>query len=201
MTIALTGPHGVGKDTVYRLIQQAATNNTLSPHRLAFAGPVKKAAQAAFGLSDEWLDDTHKGLTHPVWCITPRQMYQTTADIYQDKFGADFWVRTADATWQSLHGGDDISRGPVIVITDLTDPIGEIESEWVRSLPNSFVVHLDGPVRGRAAGDGGGHRSTRGVACKDGDFTLSNTGSVDRLALEVGVMLGTMCRKLEAQHA
>jgi hypothetical protein len=202
MTIALTGPHGIGKDTVCKLIQQAATKNTLPPYRLAFADPVKKAAQSAFGLTDDWLEDAAKSTVHPTWGITPRQMYQQTADIYQTAYGADFWVRTAKSTYDYLHDdGSDIAREPVIVITDLTDPIGEVESDWIRSLPNSFIVHMQGPLRGRAAGDGGKHRSTRGVVQKPGDLVLRNEGSIDTLAIHVGLLLASLVRITEKEHA
>jgi len=165
--IGITGKARTGKDTAaeYLWRQYGFT-------RLAFADPVKLAAQVIFGLSRQqtWDSDEKEKLV-PYWDMTPRRMFQVLGtDLCRKEFGEDVWVKRLAMDMAALPGDD-------IVIPDVRF---ENEAEFIR-LNGGRILHMTRDAAPRI--DTGWHPSEAGVEF-DGngqDETLLNNGDRNEL--------------------
>lgn len=177
--IGLTGPTGVGKDTIALIL-----SGTHDATRLAFGDPLKRAALEVFGMSEEWLRDDHKTRVHPYWGITPREMFQKLGtDAVRSVFGADHWVRRLEKDYEraNLYGNSN-----VVVVTDVRYNGENTEANWVRS-QGGTVVHVQGPQRRDDVGHA--HVSNMPVEWHPGDFVIQNAGDMDALRAEVAKLM------------
>ena len=166
--------------------KSAAVNYLWSTYgytRIAFADPLKMAAQQMFGLSPEqtW-DDDMKEIVIPHWGMTPRQIFQLYGtEAVKPVFGADVWVRRLAMTYEILKHTDHVA------IPDLRF---DEEADWVKSQGGVIVEIRRGPGLAGSAGD---HASERGLSCLP-DYTIDNSdtletlhSSLDALIRSVGV--------------
>jgi hypothetical protein len=166
--IGLHGPTGVGKDTVCNIIRLISPVET---QRLAFGDALKAAVKAAFGLSDEWLQDDLKTVTHPYWKLTPREMFQLAGtEAFRGTFGADFWVRRLEMAMEA-----DTQYFGMFVVTDVRF---ESEANWIRER-GGMLVHMSGPQR--RADVSHAHSSNTPLPKVRGDYNLPNLGSLKML--------------------
>jgi hypothetical protein len=179
LLIALTGATGVGKDTVCQILV-----DQVKAVRIAFGDPVKKAAQAAFGLEDVWLTDAYKTTVHPFWGLTPREMSQLVGtEAFRGTFGPDIWVRRAEIEVARIRHED---PAKIIVVSDLRAPDNiETEADWVRR-EGGVVVHIEGPQR--RADVNVQHSSNALVKQHPQDYVLHNDGSMRQLRTLVQVL-------------
>lgn len=127
MLIGITGKAGAGKDTLgdYLWRKHAAV-------RIAFADPLKRAAQEIFGLSDAetWERDL-KEVEIPYWGMSPRRMMQLLGtEAMQDTFGRDVWLKR----WQQSY--DIVKHSDNVVVPDVRF---EAEAGLIRALGGVIV--------------------------------------------------------------
>jgi hypothetical protein len=177
--IGLTGPTGVGKDTIAKVLIEHYLFK-----RLAFGDPLKKAAQVAFSLEDKWLQDDHKTLVHPYWGITMREIFQKTGtEAFRKTFGEDFWVRRLILEYNQLLA---INPNQFIVITDVRKIGVETEPAWIRE-QGGVIVHVEGPQRREDVS--AAHVSNEPLTFVEGDRTLLNDGDMDTLTNNVHALM------------
>lgn len=137
--IGLAGLARSGKDsTAVHLLQHQFFNNDAM-----FAGPLKEAARAIFGLShDEVMGNNYdREAPHATWGYSVRHMLQKLGtESVREIFGQDHWVRLMQ---MRLATGD--LRGTNVVITDVRF---DNEVELIHSLGGKIlgVVRTDGEV-------------------------------------------------------
>lgn len=167
--IGLTGKARSGKDTVAKILW---TN--LGFTRLAFADPVKLAAQKMFGLTEQqtWSDEL-KEVVIPHWNMTPRQMFQRLGtEAGRDVFGPDLWIKRLAISYSLLCHTDDI------VISDVRF---DEEAESIRKA-GGVIIQV---VRGDGlSGEEAGHRSEQGLSLPP-DYIIFNDDSLEVLAANV----------------
>jgi hypothetical protein len=173
--LGLTGPTGVGKDTIAGIL--GASRGFV---RLAFADVLKDITRTAFDLSDGWLTDDWKTTVHPYWGLTPREMMQKTGtEAFQGTFGGDFWIRRMQRVYESLQDRN-------VVITDVRNYGAQTEPAWVRA-QGGIVVHVEGPQR---RGDvSAAHVSNLPVDFVEGDKRLLNTHDMITLKQHVSLLM------------
>lgn len=137
LIIALGGLKRSGKDTFAGILAAVAKSRpNLTPHRIAFAEPLRRAAAAAYNtfLSD-FSDDSLKDTIDPTWGITRRQMLINVGEAMRG-VDADHWTKlltrrvdsfeTAVArhmTLLALFGRASIpAQKPLHIVTDLRLP-------------------------------------------------------------------------------
>ena len=125
LIIALGGLKRSGKDTFAGILAAVAKSRpNITPHRIAFAEPLRRAAAAAYDVPvAEFSDDSLKDVTHPAWGITRRQMLINVGDAMRG-VDADHWTklltRRIDPT-QAVAGQFSRCR-PLYIVTDLRRP-------------------------------------------------------------------------------
>lgn len=105
MLIGITGKAGAGKDTLAELMWKG-----LGFTRLAFADPLKRAAQEIFGLSDAqtWSCDL-KELDIPYWGMSPRRMFQLLGtEAMQPTFGREVWIKRWQLAYELIKDSDHV---------------------------------------------------------------------------------------------
>ena len=174
--IGLIGKARSGKDTVaqYLFEQYGFT-------RLAYADPVKLAAQQIFGLShNQTWDDKLKEVEIPYWGMTPRQMFQKLGtDATHPVFGRDVWMKRWFMAYDVLKDTDDI------VVPDVRY---DLELQGIRNL-GGVLIRIE---RGEGlSGQEGAHISENGITI-DPDFVIHNNGSLHQLYDAVESILDAM---------
>jgi hypothetical protein len=125
LIIALGGLKRSGKDTFAGILAAVAKSRpNLTPHRIAFAEPLRRAAAAAYDVPvAEFSDDSLKDVIHPAWGITRRQMLINVGEAMRG-VDADHWTklltRRIDPT-QAVAGQFSRCR-PLYIVTDLRRP-------------------------------------------------------------------------------
>ena len=164
--IGITGKARSGKDAVAKFAwaQYGFT-------RIAFADPVKMAAQAKFGLTAEqaW-DDELKEVVIPHWNMTPRQMFQMEGtEAGRNVFGGDLWIKRFMLSYNLLKHTDDI------IVPDVRF---DNEAEALRSL-GGIIIEVR---RGQAglSGSAGAHVSESGLSLP-ADYVIENEGTLEEL--------------------
>lgn len=167
--IGITGKARSGKDTIARMLfaQHAFT-------RIAFADPLKLAAQQMFGLSKEqtW-GDYKKEEVIPYWGMSPRQMFQLLGnEAVKPVFGADIWIKRWSMSYAIFRDTDDI------IVPDVRF---DHEAAHIRSLGGVIVEVLRGPGLVGSTGD---HVSERGLSTLP-EYTIDNNGTLEDLRVKV----------------
>lgn len=163
MIIGIAGKARTGKDTVAKYL---FTDYGFT--RIAFADPVKQAAQVIFGLTNEqtW-DDAHKEVVIPYWGKSPRQIFQLIGtECVKPHFGEDIWVKRLAMVTRVLSTDD-------IVIPDVRF---EAEASWIRE-NGGYILHLDRPDAVKVSS----HVSEAGIALEPSDYVIMNDSTIKRL--------------------
>ncbi len=165
--IGLTGLAKSGKDTIAALLFHY---HDFTP--MAFAGPLKEAAEAAFGLPSFYFHDQDlKEQVLSYWGMTPREILQKMGtEAMQPVFGKDFWVRRWIAGYAALKDTDNV------VVSDVRF---QAEADAVRGLGGT-IIHVKRQGAG-LCGDLAEHSSEAGVMYADGDVVLENNGTIEDL--------------------
>jgi hypothetical protein len=174
--IGICGKARAGKDTIARYLFE-----TEGFTRIAFADPVKQAAQHIFGLShaQTW-DDDLKNIVIPYWDMTPRQMFQKLGtDATHPIFGPDVWMKRWYIAYAQLHETDHI------VVPDVRY---DLELAGIRQLGGTIITVRRGEGLGGAEGQ---HISENGLSMAP-DYVIENDGSLNDLYLSVDAVLETM---------
>ena len=167
--IGITGKARSGKDTIAEYLwgRHAFT-------RIAFADPLKLAAQAMFGLSaaQTW-DADQKEVVIPHWGMSPRQIFQLLGtEAAKPVFGKDIWIKR----WRISY--DMLSRTDHIVVPDVRF---DEEAEAIRGL-GGVIVEVQRGVG--LQGSTGTHASELGLL-KLPDYVIDNNGTLEDLFMQV----------------
>ena len=167
--IGITGKARSGKDTIAQMLfaQHAFT-------RIAFADPLKLAAQQMFGLSTEqtW-DDRYKETIIPCWGMSPRQMFQLLGnEAVKPVFGADIWIKRWSMSYAIFRDTDDV------IVPDVRF---DHEASHIRSL-GGVIVELQRGIG--LVGSTGDHTSERGLSTLP-EYTIDNNGTLEDLRVKV----------------
>lgn len=163
--IGIAGKARSGKDTIANYLWREYGFT-----RLAFADPVKLAAQQIFGLSQEqtWGDEL-KEVEIPFWGMSPRRMFQMLGtEAGRNVFGHDLWIKRLAYSMSILPDDD-------IVVPDVRF---NDEADFIRS-QGGMVVHLDRPDA--QAIEHASHASEAGVNREVHDWVLYNKGTLGEL--------------------
>lgn len=122
LIIALGGLKRSGKDTFAGILAAAASTHWLTPHRIAFAEPLRRAATAVYDVPiAEFSDDQIKDVIHPAWGITRRQMLINVGEAMRS-IDADHWtkllVRSVDS-FETAAASYTPTQRPLHIVTDL----------------------------------------------------------------------------------
>ena len=167
--IGITGKARSGKDTIAgRLYARYAFT------RIAFADPLKLAAQQMFGLSqDQTWGDELKEVVIPHWGMSPRQIFQLLGtEAAKPVFGDDFWVKRWSLTYNIFRNTDDI------VVPDVRV---DVEANALRALGGVIIEVRRGTG---LVGSTGEHVSERGISSLP-DFVIDNSGSIEDLNRQI----------------
>ena len=164
--IGITGLARSGKDAIAKFAwsQYGFT-------RIAFADPVKMAAQAKFGLTAEqtWNDEL-KEVVIPHWGMTPREMFQKEGtEAGRNVFGGDLWIKRFMLSYNLLKHTDDI------VVPDVRF---DNEASAIRSL-GGIIIEVRRGVAG-LSGSAGAHVSESGLSLP-ADYVIDNNGTLEDL--------------------
>ena len=167
--IGITGKARSGKDTVARMLfaQHAFT-------RIAFADPLKLAAQQMFGLSKEqtWGDHKKEEII-PYWGMSPRQMFQLLGnEAVKPVFGADIWIKRWSMSYVIFRDTDDV------IVPDVRF---DHEASHIRSL-GGVIVEVQRGIG--LVGSTGDHVSERGLSTLP-EYTIDNNGTLEDLRVKV----------------
>ena len=122
LIVALGGLKRSGKDTFAGILAAAASTHRLTPHRIAFADPLRRAATAAYDVPiAEFSDDQIKDVIHPAWGITRRQMLINVGEAMRS-IDADhltkLLVRGIDS-FETAAASYTPTQRPLHIVTDL----------------------------------------------------------------------------------
>jgi hypothetical protein len=172
--IGICGKARSGKDTVAKHLFELHAFT-----RIAFADPLKLAAQHMFGLShaQTW-DDNLKEVVIPYWEMSPRQMFQKLGtDATHPVFGQGIWLRRWHMTYDLLKDTDHI------VVPDVRR---DYELAGIRAL-GGIILRTDRD-EGGLEGAEAQHISETGLSMAP-DCIIRNNGSIADLKAAVDDML------------
>lgn len=164
--IGLTGPAGVGKDTVASLLA-----GLYKPY--AFARPLKEAL-AVLRIYEPSIREA-KELPLQGRPFSYRKAAQTLGTEWARNLDPDFWLNLAAQNTQHMKQ---------VVFTDTRF---ENEAAWVRK-QGGAIWHISGRAT-TVAGEAANHASEVTVEFKEGDFKLDNSGSIEDLTCAVQELL------------
>jgi hypothetical protein len=164
--IGLTGPAGVGKDTVGMLL---SSNYNL----YAFAKPLKQAL-SVLGINEP-ADRAAKETLLGGKPFSYRKAAQTLGTEWARNLDPDFWLNLAEEKTRHMRR---------VVFTDVRF---DNEAEWVRK-QGGVIWHIHGRAT-TVTGDAAKHASENAVEVKSGDFQLDNSGSISDLTEAVQELL------------
>lgn len=180
--IGFAGQAGAGKDTIASIVLEHVTGS-----QMAFADPLRNAAAAMFGLTDEQMSDRIlKEQVIPHWGKSPRQILQLLGtEAGRDLFGTDIWCKRAGITldWIVYMDSLEPTARDVLLFTDVRFAD---EAQWIRSM-GGVVVNVDRPALKQVGIDG--HRSAQPLPADCIDFTFYNHGTAEDLKTVVPAAL------------
>lgn len=126
LIIAIGGLKRSGKDTFAGILAAVAKSRPdLTPHRIAFAEPLRRAAAAAYDVPvAEFSDDGIKDAIHPAWGITRRQMLINVGEAMRG-VDADHWTKLLTRSIDSFEMAArryTPAHKPLHIVTDLRRP-------------------------------------------------------------------------------
>lgn len=172
--IGITGKARSGKDAIAKYLWQQHAFT-----RIAFADPLKLAAQQMFGLShaQTW-DDCLKEVVIPHWGMTPRKIFQLMGtEASKPVFGEDIWVKRWLISYALLKDTDNI------VIPDVRF---DVEVEVIREL-GGVILEVQRDAAG-LTGESGAHKSEAGISTQP-DIIVFNNGTFDELYAKIDGLL------------
>ena len=126
LIIALGGLKRSGKDTFAGILAAVArARPNLTPHRIAFAEPLRRTAAAAYDVPvAEFSDDSLKDAIHPAWGITRRQMLINVGEAMRD-VDADHWTKLLTrgiGSFETAARRYTPAQKPLHIVTDMRRP-------------------------------------------------------------------------------
>jgi hypothetical protein len=172
--IGITGKARAGKDTIATHLA-----HTHAFTRIAFADPLKLAAQQMFGLTNtQTWDDNLKETVIPMWGLSPRQIFQRLGtDAMRGTFGQDVWLRRFVLSYHILRDTDDV------VVPDVRF---DNEAMLIKDMGGTLIQVIRGDG---LRGDDGIHASEAGVVVSP-DIVIVNQGSIADLKHNIDRVLG-----------
>ena len=148
--IGIHGAAGSGKDTVAGILR----DNFLDVYGEPFAGPLKEACAAAFGLEiEDFYNSLAKEHVNDYWQVSPRQIAQfvgtemfreTVAGLVGPKIAENFWInRLAGRLTGELCRYNDAAYEPGEIIT-ITDVRFQNEYDFIMN-NGGCIIHLTRP--------------------------------------------------------
>ena len=203
--IGISGNAGSGKDTVAEYIQEIYIDVWAE----AFAGPLKAACSAAFGIPLIYFySPVHKETTNEYWNVSPRQIAQYVGtELFRDamwkllpELSTGFWRHRLFAKLSGLSRNEDdgeYTPGDTVIIPDVRF---KDEFEWVLQ-QGGIVICLH---RETATGNVGipGHVSEqiyRPLDPKEGVYHVNNNGTIDELQEQIRFILQNCSLTLTAK--
>lgn len=161
--IGISGVMNAGKDTVANLIIALRPREL---RRYSFATPLKAGVCAMFGWTkDEIENRDFKEAVDPRWGFSPRKAMQLLGTEYgRVQLRDDLWVHAG----ANFHD-ESVKQNKGTIITDVRF---ENEAAWVRSVPNSVLIHVINPDYNYNAPVK--HISELGVKYEHGDIQIMN---------------------------
>jgi len=171
--IGITGKARSGKDNIAKYLYE-----NYGFTRIAFADPVKMAAQQIFGLShaQTW-DDRLKEVEIPYWGMSPRQMFQKLGtEATHPIFGSDVWMKRWFMAYDVLKDTDHV------VVPDVRY---DLEAQGIINL-GGMIIEVQ---RGEGLdGEEGKHMSERGLTINP-DLIVRNNTSLDNLYASIDLIM------------
>ena len=159
MLLGLTGPAGVGKDTVGKFL----SGYGYTPY--AMAAPLKEML-AVVGLIEPRTREEKEALI-PGYPFSYRTASQKLGTEWARAVDPDFWLKQAELRVGSAHQ---------VVVTDVRF---ENEASWVRSR-GGRIIHIIGRET-TVSGENATHASENGILKHDSDWVLPNGGTLEVL--------------------
>lgn len=173
--VALTGPHGAGKDTIARHLE---LRHKFAP--IVFAMPLKGAASAITGEPFMYYDDRElKGQVEEISGRTRREIVNLLGDAVLEIFGREGLIKLADRKRRTYERLEPEFHGIVF-----TDVIGELEAQYVRQL-GAQLWRINRPSLPSI----GNHRTDAVLEHGYCDRVIENVGSVKDLLTTVDRLL------------
>jgi hypothetical protein len=173
--IGITGKARSGKDTIAEHLwaEHAFT-------RIAFADPLKLAAQHIFGLTEaQTWDDDMKEVVIPYWGMSPRQIFQYLGtEAVKGTFGPDTWIKRWAISYNLLKDTDHI------VVTDVRT---NLEAQAILNLGGVIIEVVRDGVG--LEGETAKHSSEFGLTL-GADFIILNNGTLAELYEQVDAIVG-----------
>ena len=135
--IGFTGLAGAGKNTAAFAV---ITSGDAITYQYAFAAPIKEAAKAAMGWTDEHVDGELKELVDPLYGVSPRYVMQTLGTEWgRNMIRDELWILRAKRFIDSCR---ELTPNCTIVITDVRY---DNEAAFIRELGGTIleIVRLD----------------------------------------------------------
>jgi len=174
MIIGFTGIAGSGKDTAAALIAKRLGKIEI----LAFAKPLKDAAQILFNFTDDQLHDpVKKEEIDPRWGKSPRKIFQWLGtDILREHIDKDFFIINMRQKIEN-------SNADFIVVTDVRFPN---EAELIRSMGGKVIkiVRPDATTTEHSS-----HITEQGIPESLVDKIIINDGTIEDFNDEIMELL------------
>lgn len=177
--IGLTGPAGVGKDTVGLML---CLHYGFVKH--AFAKPIKDMLCAIGFAAEDFEDREIKERVIPQIGVSYRTLAQTLGTEWGRSINPDFWLQIAKMRYESLH------QDPLVMGMVITDVRFENEAEFVRQ--HGTLIHICGRAYEMEPG-AKAHSSEAGVQFKACDRRVTNDGSLIDLYRRVACLMEELC--------
>lgn len=175
--IGITGLARSGKDSIASYLWSVHGYT-----RIAFADPLKMAAQHVFGLTAEqtWNNDL-KEVVIEYWGMSPRQMFQKLGtEAVKGTFGEDTWCKRWELSYGILALTDDV------VVPDVRT---DVEASMLRSL-GAVMIEVTRKTAG-LTGEDGKHASENALSTF-AEFEIANDGTMQDLHDAVDAVLGKL---------
>ena len=170
--IGLAGPGGAGKDTVAKLLGFGS---------IAFAGPLKEGL-AAMGFPEPANRDLKEEVIEG-YSFTWRKAAQTLGTEWGRMLDPEIWLNIAKQRRLKTYL-------PVISVTDVRF---HNEADWVRE--HGMLVHVVGRNTS-VKPEHVGHASEHGLLQQSGDWKLDNSGGMEQLCVEVGLLRAAIIQRI-----
>lgn len=166
MIIGLLGRSRVGKDTVARALVSALGSARI----VRLSQPLKDAARALYGFTEDQLETDAKEAVDFRYGVTPRVAIQGLCGHIMKEHGVDFFTRRLYANWDAVA----VAGGPAVIIPDVryAHDIAEIRRR------GGIVVKI---TRDLAAAGYTLHPWEAAIDTMEADVVLENRGSVAEL--------------------
>lgn len=175
--VGLTGPAGVGKDTVAGCFRVAGYEH------YAFAKPLKQALQI-LGMQEPETREA-KEINYPGKTYSYRTAAQSLGTEWGRSLSPDFWIELAKQKYAE-------SDNPRWVVSDVRF---EEEANWIRSA-GGLIIHVIGRQT-TVSGKNATHLSERGILKQNEDLIFDNSGSIYQCSATAGHII----KQLESEYA